>query len=258
MRKIVGISRLLLMVTAVLIGGTNIILFSYVPAKIGPYPLSFWIFHYTVRYILRVLNVDVSSSGTDKLHQTHGFVIANHVSYLDILVLVSIAPVRFVAKDEIRTWPVIGRIARAIGCVFVQRSSKESRQQARMALAAAEWHPPIVIYAEGKRGPGTELLPFRYGAFEIAAAQGQPLLPGAIVYDPLEIALWPRREPILQALWRLATTPQGVQAAVYWQDVVIPGPDSDPVQLSLDTHDRLAALLAEKQYDRLLAVRREA
>jgi 1-acyl-sn-glycerol-3-phosphate acyltransferase len=255
MRKMIGALRLFIAVTAVLVGGAAIVLFSYTSLQIGRYSLSFWVFHYAVRFILYVLNVRVIVSGKEKLRQTHGFVIANHISYLDILVLVSIAPARFVAKDEISAWPVIGRIARAIGCVFVRRSSKESRQNARMALAAADWYPPIVIFAEGKRGPGTELLPFRYGAFEIAVKQAQPLLPGAIVYDPLQIAIWQRREPLIQALWRLVCAPQGVRASVYWQDPVIPQANSNAIQLSLATHDLLAATLEEKQYQKRLPAR---
>lgn len=250
MRKVVSALRMFVALTAVLLGGTAIIIFSYTPLRVGRYSLAFWTFHYAVRFILFVLNVRLSSFGREKARQTRGFVIANHVSYLDIFVLAGIAPARFVAKDEISRWPVIGRIARAIGCVFVQRRNKESRRNARLALATTEWDPPIVIFAEGGRGPGTELLPFRYGAFEVAVEQEQPLLPGAIVYDPLPVAIWQRGEPLMQAVWRLAGAPGGVQASVYWLDQIVPQAGSDAVQLSLATHNALATLLAEKQYRR--------
>ncbi|MCA9901510.1 MAG: 1-acyl-sn-glycerol-3-phosphate acyltransferase, partial [Anaerolineales bacterium] len=130
-------------------------------------PLSLRLAQLMVRLILWILNVRVNCEEKEKIVGFDGFFFPNHVSYLEVLALYGVMPTRFLAKAEIKGWPVVGPIATAVGCVYVQRGDKESRQEARQALTQVETFPPITIFPEGKRGPGHELLPFRYGAFEI-------------------------------------------------------------------------------------------
>ncbi|HEX6385653.1 MAG TPA: lysophospholipid acyltransferase family protein, partial [Anaerolineae bacterium] len=189
-----------------------------------------------VKLLLLILNVKVRCPEPGKLRQHHGFVFPNHVSYLDILALVSIAPMRFLAKEEVRAMPIIGRCAEAIGCVFVRREDKKSRAQAREALARVDRFPPVVLFVEGKRGPGHELLPFRYGAFEIVTQGNVPFLPCVIGYDRLEIAIWHRNENIMKAIWRLARRSGPIRAEIIPLAVVQPTAADDSVQLSLATH----------------------
>ncbi len=65
-----------------------------------------------------------SASGTrpGRLPERRALLVANHVSWLDTLVVLAVAPARLLAKHEVRDWPVIGRAARALGTVFVDRS----------------------------------------------------------------------------------------------------------------------------------------
>jgi 1-acyl-sn-glycerol-3-phosphate acyltransferase len=51
----------------------------------------------------------------------------------------------------VRSMPVIGQVARSIGCVFVNRDDKQSRTEARTRLAQVETFPPVVLFPEGKR-----------------------------------------------------------------------------------------------------------
>ena len=79
-----------------------------------------------------------------------------------------------------------------LGTIFVQRSDPNSRKQARAEVAKAlqaDPQPPVVIFPEGRLGPGTKMLPFRNGAF-IASENGISLLPCAVRYRPLEVAWW--------------------------------------------------------------------
>ncbi|NJN53866.1 MAG: hypothetical protein HC804_03375 [Anaerolineae bacterium] len=152
-----------LLVTAAIL----VVLAALVPFRVRGYRLSFLVLCRFVRALLNVLHVEVVCPEAERLATFEGFVFPNHVSYLDILVLLSVTPVSFLAKDEVRRMPLIGWIAKAIGCVFVERTDKASREAARHTLSRISYHPPIVLYPEGQRGQGTELLPFRYGAFEI-------------------------------------------------------------------------------------------
>ena len=246
MNAIRGYYRLCLASLALGLGGTLITLTSWIPWEIRGFRPSFWILVLTVRTVLLVLNVKVDCPAQDQFRAHHGFIFPNHVSYADPLVMAAITPVRFLAKEEIRSWPVIGLIARGIGCVFVKRESRESRAQARAALAQVETFPPITLFPEGKRGPGDRLLPFRYGAFEIVLGGSSSYLPCAIIYDPLDIIIWHRGEHILKAAWRLATFPGPVTAKVVASAAVHTQQGDDPVKLSLEAHRTISELIPEK------------
>ena len=222
--------------------GWLIIMASWLPGRIKDIRLSMWVTQGVVRLVLLILNVRVHCSEPEKVQRHEGFVFGNHVSYLDILTLVSVTPVRFLAKEEVRTMPIIGRIAQAIGCVFVKREDKKSRAEAREALAQVDRFPPVVLFVEGKRGPGHELLPFRYGAFEIVTQGSAPFLPCVIRYDRPEVAIWHRSENIMNALWRLARRSGPIRAEIIPLAVVEPTPADDPVQLSLATHAEMTAV----------------
>ncbi len=229
------------------LGGTLVTLTSWVPLEIRGFRISFWILVMTVRSLLGVLNVRTSCPDKPTFRAHHGFIFPNHVSFADALVMVGITPVRFLAKAEIRSWPVIGMIAKAIGCVFVKREDKKSRSEARAALAMVDTFPPIALFPEGKRGPGDELLPFRYGAFEIAIGGQSSILPCAIIYDPLDIIIWRRGESLLSAVWRTACFAGPIKADVVALDAVQTSSESDPVALSIETREQIAAALRQPQ-----------
>lgn len=222
---------------------TLIILASFLPVTIGRYRLSFWLLTFAGRALLWILGVRVRCDDPDRLRNHHGFLFPNHVTYLDILALLAITPTRFLAKAQIKSWPVVGLAATAVGCVFVKRSDKQSRAQARQAIARAERYPPITLFPEGKRGPGGKLLPFRYGAFEIAIQEQISYLPCVIVYDRLQIAIWRRGEPVLKAVWRLATRSGPVQVTLAPLTAVLPALDDDPAALSIAAQTQMQAVL---------------
>jgi len=235
------------------LGGTLVTLTSWISIEVRGFRISFWILVATVRSLLRVLNVRISCADKPVFRAHHGFIFPNHVSFADALVMVAITPVRFLAKAEIRSWPVIGMIAKAIGCVFVKREDKKSRSEARAALAKVETVPPIALFPEGKRGPGDELLPFRYGAFEIAIGGQSSILPSAIIYDPLDIIIWRRGESLLSAVWRTACYAGPINADVFALEAIQTNSESDPVALSIETRKQIAAALQQSQSDDLAA-----
>lgn len=244
MSVIRGSFRLLLCGLSLLVGGILVVITSYIPVQIKGKRLSLWALKGLVDSLLLSLNVKVDAPEAEKLRRHHGFIFPNHVSYVDILVLLSIVPVRYLAKDEVRSWPIVGIVAKAIGCVFVKRESKTSRSQAREALANVEhYYPPVALFPEGKRGPGAHLLPFRYGAFEIAIEGGVSVLPCAITYEPLEIAIWHRGENVLKALWRVASYARPVRCRVVPLEKIDPPEDDDPISLSEQTHAAMTAVV---------------
>ncbi|MCP5097720.1 MAG: 1-acyl-sn-glycerol-3-phosphate acyltransferase [Chloroflexi bacterium] len=200
------------------------------------------------RLILWVMNVKVVCPDKEKIRRLDGLLFPNHISYLDIFVMEAVTPTRFLAKDAIRTWPVVGQAATGIGCVYVKRGDKGSRHQAREAIANADTFPPVTLFPEGKRGPGDMLLPFRYGAFDIAASTTTPYLPCAIVYDQLDYAIWRRGTNVWKAVWHLASRSGKMHATVIPLNVNEPAPTDDAEQLAKTAHAELNALLTEMQY----------
>jgi len=245
MNWIRGYYRLTLAGLALGFGGTLLVIASWLPIRVGEHHLALWMLPRIVRLILFILNVKVECPQPEKFRQHRGFVFPNHVSYVDVLTLVSVAPLRFLAKAEVRSWPIVGTIATAIGCVFVQREDKKSRAEARNALAKVETFPAVALFPEGKRGPGNELLPFRYGAFEIVIKGQAAFLPCAIIYDQPEVAIWRRGEHFLKALWRLCSFRGPLVARLVALDAVQPAPDDDPAHLAQKTQADIAAVIEQ-------------
>jgi len=107
--------------------------------------------------------------------------VANHVGYLDAIVIAAALPIAPIAKTEVATWPVIGGAAREMGVNFVERASVWSRARAlRRALAALRAGVPVLNFPEGTTTDGTQLLPFARGIFGVARLAGVPVVPVAI------------------------------------------------------------------------------
>jgi 1-acyl-sn-glycerol-3-phosphate acyltransferase len=121
-------------------------------------------------------------------------VAANHVSYLDILVLGSLYPSLFLAKREIATWPLFGWIARGAGTLFVDRDQARDVVRAGREIAdRLELGLPVTIFPEGKSSPGVDILPFQPSLLEPAARAGIPCWAASISYETPGSAAAPSR-----------------------------------------------------------------
>jgi lyso-ornithine lipid O-acyltransferase len=121
----------------------------------GALPL---LFH---RYALRVLGLKVVRRGTIAKSR-HLLLTPNHVSWLDIIVLGSIAPMSFVAKAEVAAMPFFGMVSRLQRTVYVDRNRRSETADVNRSVAARlEAGDVMVLFAEGTTGDGTRVLPFR-------------------------------------------------------------------------------------------------
>ena len=146
------------------------------------------------RAICRLLGVRIRVVG-NLPRRGPALLVANHVSWLDICVLTALAPVVFVAKREVATWPLFGLLAKLQRSVFIDRTRRAATRATNAEIAArlAEGDP-VVLFAEGTSSDGNRVLPFRsslIGAARAALKDGagakevliQPL---AIVYTGLD------------------------------------------------------------------------
>jgi len=111
------------------------------------------------------------------------FLVANHLSYVDILVLHSCLNCLFLAKSEVGSWPVIGFLARSTGTLFVERGRKTDLLRViRETQRRMDGGFGVVVFPEGTSTDGSAVLPFKASLFEVPASTGQAVQCASISY----------------------------------------------------------------------------
>jgi lyso-ornithine lipid O-acyltransferase len=113
-----------------------------------------------------------------------GLLVANHLSYLDIIILSAITPCVFVAKREIERWPIFGFMSRMAGTIFLDRARRaETRSaQTEMEQRLSE-SMTVVLFPESTSSDGTSVLPFRSALFQAAINTGAAVSAARISYQ---------------------------------------------------------------------------
>jgi 1-acyl-sn-glycerol-3-phosphate acyltransferase len=191
-----------------------------------PGRLAFKLSRFGARLILRTVGCRLSVEGSENLRLTGPFILAsNHCSYLDVLPLMALLPLDFlfVAKKEVRSWPLIGTFIRKQRHLTVDRGdARQSLADARAVSDAIRAGEAVLFFPEGTFARATGLRPFRLGAFEAAAETGRPIVPLALRGSRrvLRDGVWlPRPGPI--SLWigkPLSPRTGGWQAALDLRD----------------------------------------
>jgi acyl carrier protein len=166
------------------------------------------------RALLRATGLPVLVRGLENFPPEPVMVVTNHSSYVDSFLLFATLPdgLCFVAKRELADYPVVGALLRAYGIRFVEREDAERGvRDSRELSRAAEQGESLVFFPEGTftRAPG--LLPFRMGAFVVAAAAGMPVLPVAVrgTRSVLRDGDWLPRRGVIQITAGPPFRPQG-------------------------------------------------
>jgi 1-acyl-sn-glycerol-3-phosphate acyltransferase len=132
------------------------------------------------RRVIRIFNLQIQVAGEIP---SRGLLVSNHVSYVDILVLSSLTPAIFVAKREVKSWPVMGLLAQMGGTLFIDRQRRthvgEVNDDIETALADGAL---VIIFPEGTSSDGRTVLPFKSSLLEPAAQQKHPLAVGRLHY----------------------------------------------------------------------------
>ena len=133
--------------------------------------------------MLRRLGVEVRVSGT--AHPGAVLMVANHVSWLDIPALHASAPqARFVSKADIAHWPLLGRLARAGGTLFIERERKRDALRVVHEVAdALKQADAVAVFPEGTTGAGYEVLPFHANLLQAAIVTATVVQPVVLRYS---------------------------------------------------------------------------
>ena len=132
--------------------------------------------------MLRILGVELVVHGQVPVAGP-ALLVANHISWLDILVMDAAQPARFVSKADVKHWPLLGQLITGAGTLYIERESR--RDAMRVVHHVAERlkaHDLIAIFPEGTTGDGITLLPFHANLFQAAIAANAPVLPVALSF----------------------------------------------------------------------------
>jgi len=169
----------LLLIGLHLISGTlqASLLFGRVDAKRQQRLTSRW-----SRQLLTLLGVRIDSA-IDPAHIGHGLLVSNHISFIDIFVINALLPSAFVAKSDVRQWPLIGGLCRRTGTVFIERGKRKAAELTRQRmLAALVAGQRLAIFPEGTTTRGDRVLPFHGALFQSAIDAAVPVHALALCY----------------------------------------------------------------------------
>jgi len=147
------------------------------------------------RGILRIIGIRLKVTGEPSAARPL-LLVSNHLSYLDLPLLCSQLPVRFMPKSEIARWLVIGSICRICDAVFVDRRPGKIREVKDTLQNALTGNNVVCLFPEGTTGDGLHMLPFKSGFFQLAEEGALTVQPVAITYThirrlPLDRTDWP-------------------------------------------------------------------
>ncbi len=167
------------------------------------------------RQLLSILNIGIQIEGQQPARGESGcLIVANHVSWLDIFVLNAIHPALFIAKSEVRNWPVIGWISRRSGTIFIERAMRQdaSKIKQRVSLLLKQG-ACIGLFPEGTTTDGTQVGHFHSALIQPAIDAGVRLCPIALRYQNEDgylssAAAFTGDTTLAQSIWQILRCPQ--------------------------------------------------
>jgi lyso-ornithine lipid O-acyltransferase len=173
----------------------------------------------TSRAVLRTLGVQVHANGPAPVASV---IVANHISYLDILVIAATTPVIFVAKREVSRWPVFGLLARLAGTRFIDREKRADVVRVGAELEAVlKAGVSVVLFLEGTSTDGRSVKPFKTSLLEPVVQAGWTTVSTALLYavppghSAEQEVCWWGDMTLMPHLWNLLGVPQ-IDAHLSW------------------------------------------
>lgn len=140
------------------------------------------LFHHWSRGAARIVGLRITRSGEPP--RGPFLLVANHLSYLDVIVLGASLRATFVAKADVARWPLLGWLCGAVGTVFIDRTRKRDLLRVlpilERRLGAGGG---VVVFPEGTTSDGSGVLPFRSPLFAAAVRSGAPAYAATLTYE---------------------------------------------------------------------------
>lgn len=175
------------------------------------------------------------------------FLITNHISYTDILLLCATSPAWFISKSEVANWPGIGPLTRSANTLFIDRETRRDVHRMNQLIAdLVRQGGGVGFYPEGTTSDGTTVLPFKPSLLQPAIDLGIPVSIAAIAYTtppdgppPSELVAWYGDAVLGPHAKNLLSAP-GFTAHVHFSDQTLQADTRK--QLALDAHAAISSL----------------
>ncbi|MEX2364007.1 MAG: 1-acyl-sn-glycerol-3-phosphate acyltransferase, partial [Balneolaceae bacterium] len=132
-----------------------------------------------------ILGCEVQVKG--KAPEPPFFLVSNHLSYFDVFVLFSQLRGIFVAKSDVKSWPLVGMLTRTCGILFIDRERKMDIPRVNQLISQnVNKNQGVIVFPESQTSPGVEILPFRSSLLEYPASVSLPVTYAAITYSSPE------------------------------------------------------------------------
>jgi 1-acyl-sn-glycerol-3-phosphate acyltransferase len=148
--------------------------------------------------------------------------VANHISWLDILIIHAARHCRFVSKSDIRDWPLVGVLATGAGTLYIERTKrKDALRMVKDMASALQEGDVVAIFPEGTTSDGLDLLPFHANLIQSAIQAQAPVQPMSLQFldnQTREISFAPcyiGDDTLIGSMWRTLKAP-GITAVVHF------------------------------------------
>ena len=159
-------------------------------------------------------------------------IVANHISWLDILVMHAARHCRFVSKSDIRDWPLVGMLATGAGTLYIERTSRKDALRMVKDMAEAMKNGDVVaVFPEGTTSDGRELLPFHANLIQAAIAAEAPVQPVSLKFvdattgQPSFAPCYIGDDTLIGSMWRTLSAPAIVAVVHFGEPQVANGRD---------------------------------
>ena len=163
--------------------------------------------------MLAILGLQLRIEG-QLLQQGPLMLVCNHISWLDIAVLHSAVHCRFISKDDIRGWPVLGTLASGGGTLYISRASRRDALRVVHQMAQALRQGDVLaLFPEGTTGDGSTVLPFHANLLQAAIAADAPVQALGLLFEdaatgaPSFAPCYVGDEALLDSAWRTVCAP---------------------------------------------------
>lgn len=135
--------------------------------------------------------------------------VANHISWLDVIIINAIVPSAFIAKDDVRSWPLIGWLSEKTDTYFMQRGSRQAAHRAVSHISELlRTGIDVVVFPEGTTTKGDQVLPFHGALLQGAIDANTPVQPIVIFYhdkygNQSTITAYYADMGLMESIWRV-------------------------------------------------------
>ncbi len=242
-RRLIALFRAARLILHIVYGLTQAIAFPWFGIQIRRRILQTW-----SAGLLDIFNVRIDIDGNDPLYAVrHGLIVTNHISWLDVFVLNVVVPMRFVAKSEVRCWPVIGWLCARAQTIFLERG--KARSAARINVQMVELLQQgecLAVFPEGTTTDGTQVAHFHSSLLQPAIDAGALVHPIAIRYQESDgthstAAAYIDEMSFGASMWNILSTPELHVRLIATPSLV--AQSMDRRSLTRTSHDRISTAL---------------